>query len=65
MCHKKFLHLFVLHCLPRITTTSPGGGTTGLLQSIVAAAVCSIPGRNTVDYGVSGVGMVAAFGGAL
>ena len=62
MCHKKFLHLLVLHFPPLIATTNPGGDETGLLQIVVAADVCSVPRRDTVD---AGAGMVAAVGGAL
>ena len=62
MCHKKCLHLLVLHFPPLIVTTNPGSGETGLLQTVVAAAVCSVPGRETV---ADRAGMVAAVGGAL
>ena len=65
MCHKKFLYLLVLHFPPLIVTTNPGGGEKGLLQTVVDAAVCSIPGRDTVDAGADGAGMVAAVGGVL
>ena len=62
MCHKKFLYLLVLHFLPLIVTTIPGGGETGLLQTVVAVAVCSVPGIGTV---ADGDGRVSAVGGAL
>ena len=65
MCHKRFLHLLVLHFQPLIVTTSPGGGETCLLQTVVAASVCSILGRNTVSAGANGSGMVASVGGSL
>ena len=65
MCHKKFLHLLVLHFLPLFVTTNPGGGGTGFLQTVVAAAVCSVPVCDTVAAGSAGAGMVAAVGGAL
>ena len=65
MCQKHFSHLLVLHFLSLIVITNPGGGDTGLLQTVVDAAVCSFPRRNTVDDGYSGDGMVAAVGGAL
>ena len=45
-----------------IVTTNPGGSETGLIQTMVAAAVCSAPGRDIVT---SGAGTVSAFGGAL
>ena len=57
MCHKKFLHLLVLHFPPVIVTTNPDGGKTGLLQTVVADAVCYVLGRDTFD---AGAGMVAA-----
>ena len=62
MCHKKFLHLIVLHFTPLIVTTNPGVGETGLLQTVVDDAVCSVPSRDTVAAGDSGAGMVATFG---
>ena len=65
MCHKKFLHLLVLHFPPLVVTTNSGGGETGLLQTVVADAVYSAPVRDTVDIGFSGDGMDAAVGGAL
>ena len=65
MCHKMFLHLLVLHFPPLIVTTNPGGGETGLLQTVVADAVCSVPGCNTVSVGAYGAVMVAAISGAL
>ena len=65
MCHKKFLHLLVLHFLPLIVTTNPGGGEKGLLQTVVAAAVCSVPVHDTVSDRAAGSGMVSDVGGAL
>ena len=65
MCHKKFLHLLVLHFPPLIFKTSPGGGNTGLLQTVVSTALCYIPCRDTFADGDSGSGTVAAVGGAL
>ena len=62
MCHKKFLYLLVLHFPPLIVTTIPGDGETGLIQAMVAVAVCSVPGRDTV---ADGSGMVSVVGGAL
>ena len=62
MCHKKCLHLPVLHSPPLIVATSPGGGETGLLQTVVVTAVVSVLCRNTV---AAGAGMVADVGGAL
>ena len=62
MCHKKFLHLLVLHFPPLNITTIPGGGETGFLQTVVAVDMCYVPGRNTV---ASGAGIVSAVGGAL
>ena len=62
MCHKKLLHLLVLHFPPLIVTTNPGSGETGLLQTVVAAAVRSAPGRKSV---ADRAGMVAAVGGSL
>ena len=59
------LHLPVLHFLPLIVTTNPGVGDTGLLQTVVAAAVCYVPGRDIVASGAAMDGMVAAVGGAL
>ena len=65
MLHKKFLHLLVQHFPPLIVTTIPGGGETGLFQTVVAAAVCSVPCHNTVSDGAVGDGMVATVCGAL
>ena len=62
MCQKKHLHLLVLHFPPLIVTTSPGGGETGLLQTLVAVAMCSVPGLNTV---AAGSGIVSAAGISL
>ena len=62
MCHKKLLHLLVLHFPPLIVTTNPGSGETGLLQTVVAAALCSVFSHNTVAVGDD---MVDAVGGAL
>ena len=62
---QKYLHLLVLHFPPLVVTTNPGGGETGLIQTVVAASVCSVPGLNTVDDWDSGYSMVAAAGGAL
>ena len=50
---------------PLIVTTNPGGDEPGLLQTLVAAVVCSVPGRDNVAAGAAGDGMVAAVGGAL
>ena len=65
MCHKKVLDLLVLHFLPLIVTTSPGGGDTGLLQNVVAADVCYVTGLDTVAAGAAGSGMVDSVGEAL
>ena len=62
MCHKTFLHLLVLDFPPLIVTTSPGGGETGFLQTVVAAAVCSVPYRYNFVTGAAGYGVVAAVG---
>ena len=62
MCHKKHLHLLVLHFPPLIVTTSPGGGERSLLQTVAVADLRSVLCRNTVS---AGAGIVAAFGGAL
>ena len=62
MHHKKFFHLLVLYFPPLIVTTSPGGGETGLIQTVVDVAACSVLGRDTV---ASGSVMVAAVGRAL
>ena len=59
------LHLLVLHFPPLIVTTSPGGGDIGLLKDVVASAVSSFPGRDTVDDEAAGDDMVAAVGGSL
>ena len=45
---------------PLIVTTSPGGGETDWLQTVVAFAVCYVPGIDTVATGdsiVAGVGV--------
>ena len=65
MCHKKCIHLLVLHSPPLIFKISLGGGETGLLQTVVADAVCSVPGCYTVSVGAYGAVMVAAISGAL
>ena len=65
MCYKNKLHLPVLYFPPLIIRTSPGGGAIGLLQTVVAAAVCSVPGRDTVASGAAEAGMVADVGGVL
>ena len=65
MCQKQFLNLLVLHFLSLIVITNPDGGYTGLLQTVVADSVCSVPGRDTVVSVDAGAGMVAAVGGAL
>ena len=65
MCQKQFLNLLVLHFLSLIVITNPDGGYTGLLQTVVAAAVCFVSRYNTVDDGYYEDGMVAAVGGAL
>ena len=62
MCHKKFLHLLVLHFPPLVVTTNSGGGETDLLQIVINFAVCSVPGRDTFS---TGAGMVSAVGVAL
>ena len=46
-----------------MVTTGPGGGATGFVQTVVSAAVCSFPGRDTVATGSTGDGMVAAVSG--
>ena len=58
------LHLLVLYFPPLIVTTSPGGGGIGLLKNVVASAVCSFPGRDTVADEAAGYDMVAAVGGS-
>ena len=63
MCHKQFLHLLVIHFPPLIVTTNPGGDDTCLIQTVVSAAVCSVPCHNTVAGGDAGDGIVAAVGG--
>ena len=60
MCHKKILHLIVLHFPLLIVTTNLGGGEIGLLQTVVYVAVCSVPIRNTVAAGAYEAGMVDA-----
>ena len=55
MCHKKFLNLLVLHFLPLIVKTNPGGDETGLLQTVAAAAVCSIPAAILLLLGLLGL----------
>ena len=62
---QKYLHLLVLHFPPLVVTTNPGGGETGLIQTVVADSVCSVPGRDTVVSVDAGAGMVAAIGGSL
>ena len=62
---KKFSHLLVLQFPPLIVTTNPGGDDTGLLQTVVADVLCSVPGHDTVAPGATGSGMVAAVGGSL
>ena len=57
---QKYLHLLVLHFPPLVVTTNPGGGETGLIQTVVADSVCSVPGRDTVVSVDAGAGMVAA-----
>ena len=59
---QKHLHLLVLHFPPLIVTTSPGGGDTYWLQTVVSVDVCSIPSRDTV---ANRVGLVDAVGVAL
>ena len=61
VCHKK-LHLIVLHFPPLFFTTSPGGGETYCLKTVVFVAQCYFHGSNTV---VAGVGTVAATGVVL
>ena len=51
--------------LPLIVRTNPGGDEIGLLQTVVAADVCYVPGRDTVATGDAGAGMVAAVFGTL
>ena len=65
MCHKEFLTWLVLHFPPLIATTNPGGDDTALLQTVVAAAVCSVPVHDDVAAGDYGAGMVADVGGDL
>ena len=65
MCHKRFYHLLVIHFPHLIVTTSPGGDEIGLLQTMVAAAMCSVPFHNNVAAGGAGDDMVAAVGGSL
>ena len=48
MCHKKLLHLLVIHFPPLIVTTSPGGGEMYFFQTVVAVDVCSVPVCDTV-----------------
>ena len=62
MCHKKCLHLLVLHSPPLIFKISLGGGEIGLIQTVVVTSVVSVLCRNIV---AAGAGMVAAVGGAL
>ena len=60
LCQKTFLHLLVLHFPPLFVTTIPGGGETDWLQTVVAFAVCYVPGIDTVATGdsiVAGVGV--------
>ena len=65
MCPKNKLHLLVLHFLPLVVTNNPGGDETGLIRTMVAAAVCSVPGHNTVSAGADGAGLVSAVGVSL
>ena len=60
-----FLHLLVIHFPPLIVPTNPIGVETGLIQTVVAAAVCSVPVHDDVAAGDSGAGMVADVGGDL
>ena len=60
LCQKRFLHLLVLHFPPLTVTINPGGGEKGLLHTVIAAAVCYVPGRYTVADGDAGDVMVAA-----
>ena len=62
---KIYIYLLALHFPPRVVTTSPGGGETVFIQTVVAAAVCYVPGRNNVADGAAGAGMVDAVDGAL
>ena len=62
LASKTFLHLLVLHFLPLIVTTRPGGGETALIQTVVVADVFYVLCGNNV---AAGDGMVAAVGGAL
>ena len=62
---QKVLHLLVLHFPLLVITTSPGGGETGLLQTVVSFAVCSIPGRDTVAAGAAESSVVTDVGGTL
>ena len=64
MCHKKKLHLLVLQFLPLNVTNSPGGGETGLIQTVVSADMCSVPCRNNIDAVAAVAGMVDVVGGA-
>ena len=65
MYHRIFLHLLVIHFPPLVVTTKPGGGEIGLLQTVVADTVCSVPVRDTVASGDLGAGVVSAVGGAF
>ena len=64
MRHKTFFHLLVLYFPPLIVTTSPGGGETGLIQTVVSADMCSVPCRNNIDAVAAVAGMVDVVGGA-
>ena len=57
-----FLHLLFLYFTPLIVPTSSDGGETGLLQTVVAIAVCSVPSCDTFAAGDC---MVTAVGGTL
>ena len=59
---QKKLHLLVPHFPPLIVTTSPVGGETGSLQTVVSVAMCYFPGHNSV---ADGAGMVASVGVSL
>ena len=43
----------------------PGSGKRGWFQTVVAATLCSVTGRNIVSAGAAGSVMVVAVGGAL
>ena len=65
MCHKKFLHLLVLHFPPLVVATNPGDDDTGLLQTVVSADFCSVSGFDAVFSGASSAGIVASVGESL